>query len=346
MSERGGITKRWQFINDTAERKTILGKNNTFLQQLSVYTQIRTLILPWDNTPVDSSTRKLKCRWRASVHCSDAQNIFPQDYYHWSATASLCSEIETSASPNRFYYSVSHKYGCNRNISADLIEKPIPLHRSVLNKNNLNTINYYWKVTEHRESKTGLKIERSTEDDYYNKSPPIATYCHVISDAIVSGVGHVYTYNMTFVPDNTCFLDGNHSELTTKAASSPLYDELLVITQRWGTVTFHRMVEIVPRVVVFADFIKRHPNIRILAPERDGGRLSELLHAIGLNGTGRLVTGWARAKVVYLPRPSLCGTVSVLETQLLSRLYNRHIVDRLLGEFNVINSTQLIKHQV
>src|SRR5664279_1462605 len=77
--------------------------------------------------------------------------------------------------------------------------------------------------------------------------------------------------------------------------NTPVYDELYLISQYWGTATFHRMAEVVPRVALCADFLRRHPEILIHAQEKAGGRLSELLRPFGIDQS-RLVTGTARAK--------------------------------------------------
>jgi len=103
----------------------------------------------------------------------------------------------------------------------------------------------------------------------------------------------------------------------------PLHDEVFVISQLWGTEVYHRMVDTVPRLAPFVDFLNANPEIRIVAPQV-GGRLAERLEIIGLNSS-RLVTGVVRAKVVYEPRKTVCGFASVQETQTLSSLYRDYI---------------------
>ena len=143
---------------------------------------------------------------------------------------------------------------------------------------------------------TKAEIHRRNVEDYYHKSPPYVTYCQIIPDAIVTDLGNIFiTRDVKFVPGGC--LGNERSDQRWNAFNLPLYDELLVITQRCGDTYFHRMIENVPRVVVFLDFLKRHPRIRIHAYEEDGSRLGELLCVIGLDPTDRFVTGWARAKV-------------------------------------------------
>ena len=84
------------------------------------------------------------------------------------------------------------------------------------------------------------------------------------------------------------------------------------------------MVEIMPRIVFYREFLRDNPQIRVVAPEPPGGRLSELFRIIGVDDT-RLVVGPVRAKVVYQPRSSKCGTASIQESQTLSALYLEYI---------------------
>jgi len=83
------------------------------------------------------------------------------------------------------------------------------------------------------------------------------------------------------------------------------------------------MVEIVPRLALFVDFLKANPDIRIVGPQV-GGRLAELVGILGLDPS-RLVTGSTRANIVYQPRATGCGFANVQESQTLSLLYRDYI---------------------
>jgi hypothetical protein len=84
------------------------------------------------------------------------------------------------------------------------------------------------------------------------------------------------------------------------------------------------MAEIVPRIVVYLDFLKANPKIQVLAPEGPGGRLGEIFKILGLN-PGRLISGVARTKIAYHPKASGCGYANVPESQILSNLYYDYI---------------------
>jgi hypothetical protein len=105
----------------------------------------------------------------------------------------------------------------------------------------------------------------------------------------------------------------------------PIYDELYVISQYWGSAVFHRMTEIMPRLALCVDFLRRNPDIRIHAPETMSGQsLSELVRAFRLDPS-RLVSGVVRSRVVYQPRSTMCGWANVAESQAAARLYASYI---------------------
>ena len=144
---------------------------------------------------------------------------------------------------------------------------------------------------------------------------------HIHRDAVVTRLGDVISGRLKLVL-YACSNDVKRS-LPPHLDRIPLYNEVFVISQFWGTGVFHRMVEIVPRIVLFVDFLKANPGIRILAPEV-GGRLAQLLGIIGLERL-RLISGVARANIVYQPRSTRCGFPNVQEVQTLSQLYHRYI---------------------
>jgi len=312
---RGTTSKtKWTFEPEAqrsanVSRKVLDGSNDDFLLQLlSNYTEVTTLVLPWvafsDQLMVTTEV--------------DEENLLIKDYYIWSATEPLCSKIGSKKPINNLKYDNIYRTDCNTDISSSVVEQSRSLPRVFLNAISANRVRLY--VT------PGGR--RTSEQDFYEKSPPITFFCHVIHDAVVTNLGDVFTYNLKIVPFG-CSAQLN-AALPGDSLQKPLHDELFVISQYWGTGVFHRMIEIMPRVVIYLDFLKSHPEIRILAPEGNGGRLAELLRILGLN-PNRLVTGWVRAKIAYLPRPSMCGTASVPEIQILSHLYRLYTVRHLTG---------------
>ena len=156
---------------------------------------------------------------------------------------------------------------------------------------------------------------------FYTDTPPYVFHMHIHRDAIITGLGDVFTDGLKLVL-YACSHDLTPS-LPSNLDNIPLYKEVFVVSQFWGTSVFHRMVEIVPRIALFLDFLKANPEIRIQGPEV-GGRLAELVEIIGLNKS-RLVTGVARAEIVYQPRATGCGFANVPESEMLSRFYRDYI---------------------
>jgi len=165
----------------------------------------------------------------------------------------------------------------------------------------------------------------SYPEHFFTSTPRYVFHVHIHRDAIVTAVGDVITANTKLV------LDAGIQDLTPtiplggKLSEIPCYDELYSVSQVYGHAIFHRMADIVPRLVLCLKFLRDRPGIRILAQEA-GGRLAELLRIIGLDGS-RLVTGIARARIVYQPRGIGWMLSNVQESQLLSQLF-RHYIER------------------
>ena len=86
-----------------------------------------------------------------------------------------------------------------------------------------------------------------------------------------------------------------------------------------------------PRIILYREFLHRNRQVRIVAPEPPGGRLSELLRIVGVDDS-RLIVGPVKAKLVYQPRSTTCGFARVQESQTLSALYRLYIRKKLLPQ--------------
>jgi len=270
--------------------KAVWGAKDDFLQELSNYSNVITVVLPW-------LTNSL---------LQDNSNLLIQTYYQWAADETLCSWIKTPGKTRKRYNAVYNRK-CNINISDTV--RPLSLQPLFLNgKPFLRKT--YWPNN-----------GSSYPAHFYTDMPLYAFYMHIHRDAIITEVGHVITDGLELVL-YVCDYDVKIS-YPSHLKRIPLYNEVFVISQILGTQVYHRMVEIVPRLALFVDFLKANPEIRIAAPEISG-RLAELLEVIGLNKS-RLVTGVTRAKIAYQPRVSTCGFPNVQESQMLSQLYREYI---------------------
>jgi len=163
----------------------------------------------------------------------------------------------------------------------------------------------------------------SYPEHFYTATPPYVFHMHIHRDAIVTRLGDVISNGLKLVLYACSYDTDPHVPFFDNLEQIPLYNELYVTNQYWGTGVFHRMVEIVPRLALHLQFLKANPEIRILAPEVRR-RTAELIGIIGLDKS-RLVKGVSRANIVYQPRATGCGHANIQESQVLSQLYRDYI---------------------
>jgi len=277
--------------------QVLWGARDDYLDLLAIkYPHVTTVILPWTSTGE-----------RVWNSLTDTVNVPRQTYYEWTADNTLCTWIETRGVIKMKYDAVFNR-ACVRNISGTVL--PQSLRPVLLNAKPL------WK------HKYWPNNGNAYPAHFYTSPPPFVFYMHIHRDAIITANGDVYSGNLKLVLD-ACS-DDTKAKVPPSVDQMPLYDEVLVITQYWGRSVFHRMAEIMPRIVFYREFLRDNPHTRVVAPELPGGRLSELFRIIGVDDM-RLVVGPVRAKVVYQPRSSKCGMASVQESQTLSSLYREHI---------------------
>ena len=262
------------------------------------YPHVTTVVLPWLS---DDDQRDV---WNS---LSDTVNVPRQTYHEWTADDTLCTWLETPGVINAKYDLVYNRT-CVRDINATVW--PRPLRALYLNARQLDPRGYW--------PNNGTAYPAR----FYTTPPPFVFYVHVHRDAVVTADGDVFSGNLKLVLD-ACGADLS-VELPPNVDRMSLYNEVFVIAQYWGSSVFHRMTEVVPRVVLFRQFLRDNPQIRVAAPEQPGGRMSELLRVIGVDDR-RLVVGPLRAKVVYQPRSTKCGCPSVQESQTLSDVYRQYI---------------------
>jgi len=277
--------------------QVLSGAKDDYLDVLATnYSHVITVTLPWMSTSA-----------RVWNSLTDTVNVPRQTYYEWTADSTLCTWIETPG-VIKMKYDVLFNRTCVRNINATV--SPRTLRPIFLNAKPLLPYKYW-------------PNDGSAYPAHFYTSPPtFVSYMHIHRDAIVTVNGDVYSGNLKLVLD-ACGHD-TRPEIPPDVDRMALYNEVLVIAQFWGTAVFHRMCEIMPRIVFYREFLRDNPQISVVAPEPPGGRLSELFRIVGVNDT-RLIVGPVRAKVVYQPRSSKCGFANVQESQTLSSVYREFI---------------------
>ena len=197
---------------------------------------------------------------------------------------------------------------CQRNLTTAAAQ-PLSLAPLFLNGKPINQ-NQYWPNN-----------GNSYPAHFYTDTPPFVFHLHVHTNAVVNGIGDVFSGHSALA----LYLCRDASTkpqtaLPTDSTSSPPYEEVVTLAQMWGTATFHRMVEVVPRIAFIVDFLKEHPKIKLHVAGSQDGRLKELLNLFGI-GNHELIEGTVRAKIVYQPRPTGCGFANVQECRLSSKYY-------------------------
>jgi len=275
--------------------RVVWGAKDNYINELSDNADIVTVVLPWLNS---------RSNW-SSV--TDFSNVLHQRYFKWTADSVFCSYIK-SPGVIKNDYNLLYRKTCNNKINDTTRGQslqPMYLKASPIRLNLHTTSSSY--------------TER-----FHTSAPPYVFHMHIHRNAIVTKLGDVITSSTKLVL-NACSYDGKQTlPLGGKLSNIPCYDELYVITQYWGNGVFHRMVEIVPRLVFCLEFLNSHKEIHILAPQV-GGRMATLLEIIGLDKS-RLVSGIVRANIVYQPRSTACGQANVQESQMLSQLYRDYII--------------------
>jgi len=297
--QRGGFNGSWKNEIDPNNITVILGLKDGYQKELTSCTHLTAVVLPWKNVTSGPRTKP----WNS---LTDYANLLYQVYYEWTADNTLCTWIETPG-VIKLKYDVILNKTCNRNINDTAKQRS--LAPVFLNTKPMN-LGGYWP-----------NGGNAYPDHFHTDQPDLVTYIYIHHDALVTGLGDVFSKNCKLVLFG-CSLDTNTNP--GNVDTWPTYDEIFVITQYWGTAVFHRMVELVPRMAIELDFLRSNPQIRIAAAEADGGRMAQILNIFGIDSS-RLVTGSLRGKLVYQPRSTPCGTPLVQESQVANKLYREYI---------------------
>ena len=87
-----------------------------------------------------------------------------------------------------------------------------------------------------------------------------------------------------------------------------VYDEVFVITQYWSSAYFHWLIEALPRLILYRDFLLKYPQIKIHIG-KPSVFINSSLSMLGIE-KGRVIWGPAQASLAYVPpgwRLRLCS---------------------------------------
>ena len=310
---RAGDSKSLELVEET---------DDNFLESMSKLDFVTAIILPWrsnsetrldnveaanhhrsnylDGTVLDTTEALSMSNYtkgRLPV-TPEAPNYLVTNYYQWVGAQQLCDWIRTGETGRKPYH-IKFNYTCFTDMT--LSEKPQPIQPIAFN----------WKMP---------TPDGNLPMAYYLDYPSIVFYLHIVQDAIVTKWGQVVSHNIKIVP-KSCKPDRS-STLKRGVMTSPLVKEVLVITQFWGNGFFHRMIETLPRLAPYKQFLQDNPLVKIVVPKVD--TMMKKVMAMFEVDEERLVVAPVRAELVYLPQGSQCGHVPVQQTQLLSHIYRKH----------------------
>ena len=258
----------------------------------------------------------------------DTSNYLVQKYYMWSSKAPYCNYTKRLT---KNYTNLSSRltiYQCNENISTSQIPQC------------LKPIDHYSRILATRRRKPDSLFPEYFLHNY----PEYIFYIHALRDGVVNTDGYAFTKSIKIV-DIVCKVDLS-VEPPTNYTNSPLYHEVFVISQFWGTAHYHKNAEDFPRIAPYVEFLQKNRDIKIHVQETQlNSSTAETLKMLGIDlPPGRLVQGVIRAKIVYLPQASNCGYSNQHSVQLASQLY-RQYVDRTTSDHK-INSLVMIRRTV
>lgn len=264
---------------------------------------VATVVLRWD--PGRRSTS-----WTSWTSLADTSNVIIQTYYNWAGDDVMCSRVTAPS-----IYDAMYNRTCETSVD-----------KTATSVTSLRPVSFRT-----RSSLAGVYLPNNftlLPLDFYAQPPSYVMYLHVHRNAIVTENGDVIGDNgRVKLVLSTCGHD------ITRAVPRgsffgffplPTYEEVFVATQYWGAAVFHRMVEVIPRIVPYIEFLQRHPDIMVSVPMDSSNILSEVLQIMGLSKY-RLVTGATRARIVYQPRSTSCGMANVQEIQMTSQIFRDHI---------------------
>ena len=173
---------------------------------------------------------------------------------------------------------------------------------------------------------------KSYPSHFYTHLPDRVLYLHIIQDGIITVFGDILSGDLKLVP-YSCSQDLGSSP-PDGFEHAPVWNEVFVITQYWGDAFFHKMLESLPRIAPYIEFLQTNKHIKVHVAESHGYTRTSLKF-LGI-GSERIISGPSRAKLVYLPQATACGFTQVQEIQMLSHLYRQQIAGWGLGLRNLV----------
>ncbi len=278
----------WQDLRE-GPGTVIAGNQPHFLVQLSHESNVKGVFLRWRNSGHQ------KGKWDS---ITDTSNLLVGRFYPWVGSGDFCRYL-TGSNFTKHRWEVVYNHICTTDTAKAQTDQSLELY--FLNALQINQ-KYYWPGDAY-------------PSHLYTDLPSYILYVHVIQDGVATPEGDVYTANTKIIPYG-CKPKFIWTQPPKKYRSTPVYDEVFLITQYWGKAFFHKNIEILPRISPYLQFLQQHQSVRIYVSDSTN-QTQVILNFLGI-GSSRFVGGVVRAKVLYLPQATNCGFANIQETQLLS----------------------------
>jgi len=244
-----------------------------------------------------------------------------QDYYTWIATDPLCRWLRKFRKTSPTYTAVFGRRctPVDPDGAPPVVQRvrlaPIHLHAKTMSKKR------YWPNN-----------GRSFPASFYQQPPPFTVLLHVLSNAVVMPHGHVigrgFNDSSVKLTRYSCKVGADMATTVHEPDSvskSVIYGRVLVAGMISGRAYYHRLLEEIPRVAPYIDFLRRNPDVYIHVADVDNLTVG-MLRALGIpDAERRAVRGPVRAGIAYVPRFAECLWPRPVDVQLAARAFRRHI---------------------
>lgn len=244
-----------------------------------------------------------------------------QEYYTWLATSPLCRWL-------RHFVQSSHTYvaAFGRRCTAVDRRRATP---AVIQRVRLAPIHFYARTMSER--RYWPNDGASFPAQFYQRPPAFSVLLHVLVDAVIMPHGHVIgrsgvDNSAVKLTRYSCTADADTSTmLPDYTSASVVHGRVLAAGMISGEAYYHRLLEEIPRVAPYVDFLRRNSDVRIHVTDVDDLTVG-MLRALGIDDArGRAVSGLVRAGVAYVPRYAECLWPRPVDVQLAARAFRRYI---------------------
>ena len=155
---------------------------------------------------------------------------------------------------------------------------------------------------------------------------------HMVHNALIDTNGNVASGNLDIVP-NQCFGYKTNRQyflsIITPFIPYSKHKEVFIISQNLGHDVYHSLIENLPRLAPYLDFLQNNPHIKIHTARPSLDHFAVL----GIKKS-RLITGAILADIAYVPNGNGCGWISPIPVQILYQTYQSYIKKHLSLQMN------------